>query len=63
MNDQRKACYAAALIVWRTRWDSLPGRKPLPSAFGLSMEEALEIEDHGHSLDGLPEHLRPAVEP
>lgn len=60
MKDQRKACYSAALDLWR-RAGSEPGRKPSPEAFVLTSDEAREVEVKGYDHSCLPDHLRPAA--
>ena len=57
-SDQRKACYAAALGIWR-KAGSVAGRKPNASAFGLDQEEAADVELRGYDTSILPSPLRP----
>ena len=53
-NDQRKATYAAALRLWKHHWKGVPGRKPSPTAFGLSDKEAADVERDGYDTSTLP---------
>ncbi len=53
-NDQRKATYATALRLWKDHWKSAPGRKPSPTAFGLSDKEAADVERDGYDTLILP---------
>jgi hypothetical protein len=58
VTDQRKACYADALRQWRDGMRSHPNWKPSYAAFGLTLDEAVDIEASGYSTDGMPQHLR-----
>lgn len=65
MNDQRKAAYAGALTVYRDYPSAARLGKPRSRAFGLSAEEAAEVdrvilEELGEwDFAGVPAHLQP----
>jgi hypothetical protein len=58
MNDQDKACYADALAMWRGSLRSHPDWKPSAASFGLTDEEAADVEAYGYDTSSIPAHLR-----
>lgn len=53
--DLRKACYHQVLNLWRDLWKMHPKRRPLPTAFDLTHDEALQVEQEFLEANGLVE--------
>ena len=60
--DHRKASYAGALIAWE-RSELGSEWRPLHKAFGLTDDEAAEVERDGYDTSCLPTPLRPSEAP
>jgi hypothetical protein len=57
--DMRKAAYHSCLNLWQKMLNEnkKDTGKPNYQAFGLTLEEAKDVEDNGYSLKGNPSHL------
>ena len=58
--DQRKASYQACLVTWRSVMGDNLEAKPNFKAYGLTQQEAEEVERDGYDTSKLPKHFQPS---